>query len=138
MLLGNHSSTPVCNLCGSSRYVSKPLPPSKPPLLKEDSFGKKALNKALEESSCSVCMDFPQNAITVPCGHNACCIDCAKKIMGAKKICPICSGNNFLISSNNKIFLTAAFDDFHSSNYRNCTILSSVNVGMSCYDDIVP
>ena len=39
-----------------------------------------------EESTCSICLDKPNNCAFAPCGHQSTCEDCSSKV----KECPIC------------------------------------------------
>lgn len=43
-----------------------------------------------QAASCAVCLDRPRNAVLVPCGHAALCVDCAASVMAASRRCPIC------------------------------------------------
>ena len=38
---------------------------------------------------CSICMDSPIDSAFIPCGHQAACIDCARRLHGNAP-CPIC------------------------------------------------
>ena len=43
-----------------------------------------------QAAACAVCLDRPRNAVLVPCGHAALCVDCAASVMAASRRCPIC------------------------------------------------
>lgn len=81
----------TCDVCGSSKSTGDPLPTKPPTLQKSPSSGKTGFDKALAESSCPICESAPQNAIYIPCGHNASCIKCAEMIKKMKPQCPICN-----------------------------------------------
>jgi len=44
------------------------------------------------EGICPICMDKPQNAVCIPCGHTAGCFACLLRNQREKHICPICRG----------------------------------------------
>ncbi|KAG7376754.1 hypothetical protein PHYPSEUDO_012779 [Phytophthora pseudosyringae] len=39
---------------------------------------------------CVICFDGPQEAVCVPCGHNAVCMDCAQELLDTTRLCPVC------------------------------------------------
>ncbi|GMF47963.1 unnamed protein product [Phytophthora fragariaefolia] len=39
---------------------------------------------------CVICFDGPQEAVCVPCGHNAVCMDCAQELVDTTRLCPVC------------------------------------------------
>ena len=56
----------------------------------------KELNQFKTERTCKVCMDAEINRLFVPCGHLACCSQCAKLLQK----CPVCRANiNSIICS---------------------------------------
>ncbi|CAG0918348.1 unnamed protein product [Notodromas monacha] len=46
-----------------------------------------------KRSICVVCFDSPVLAALVPCGHNLFCMECAQRISGEGKQCPVCEQN---------------------------------------------
>jgi len=42
------------------------------------------------EGMCPICMDKPQNAVCIPCGHTAGCYGCLLRTQREKHTCPIC------------------------------------------------
>jgi len=44
----------------------------------------------VSEGQCPICMDSPQNAICIPCGHTAGCLKCLLRVHRTDKQCPIC------------------------------------------------
>jgi len=42
------------------------------------------------EGICPICMDKPQNAVCIPCGHTAGCFVCLVRNQREKRACPIC------------------------------------------------
>ncbi|TDH65615.1 hypothetical protein CCR75_000698 [Bremia lactucae] len=42
---------------------------------------------------CVVCFDGPQEAVCVPCGHNAVCMNCAQELADTSRLCPVCRQN---------------------------------------------
>ena len=56
----------------------------------------KELNQFKKERTCKVCMDAEINRLFAPCGHLACCSQCAKLL----RKCPVCRANiNSIICS---------------------------------------
>lgn len=47
-------------------------------------------NGAQEQDECVICFDGPQEAVCVPCGHNAICMDCANELLDTTRLCPVC------------------------------------------------
>ncbi|ETO78926.1 hypothetical protein F444_06277 [Phytophthora nicotianae P1976] len=41
-------------------------------------------------NECVICFDGPQEAVCVPCGHNAVCMDCAQELLDTTRLCPVC------------------------------------------------
>ncbi|KAE9042002.1 hypothetical protein PR003_g4203 [Phytophthora rubi] len=39
---------------------------------------------------CVICFDGHQEAVCVPCGHNAVCMDCAQELLDTTRLCPVC------------------------------------------------
>ncbi|KAL4160345.1 hypothetical protein PRNP1_000915 [Phytophthora ramorum] len=39
---------------------------------------------------CVICFDGPQEAVCVPCGHNAVCMECAQELLDTTRLCPVC------------------------------------------------
>ncbi|CAH0479717.1 unnamed protein product [Peronospora belbahrii] len=39
---------------------------------------------------CVICFDGSQEAVCVPCGHNAVCMDCAQELLDSTGLCPVC------------------------------------------------
>ncbi|CEG41356.1 hypothetical protein PPTG_02341 [Plasmopara halstedii] len=39
---------------------------------------------------CVICFDGLQEAVCVPCGHNAVCMDCAQELIDTTRLCPVC------------------------------------------------
>ncbi len=54
--------------------------------------------KALREASptCALCMEGAPDAVLMECGHGGICTKCARKILRARKCCPMCRENVWL------------------------------------------
>lgn len=82
--ISNHNRTPSAPALVTAPLVATPLEadvPTTPPTAEDmKKYG----------GECTVCMDAPQNAIMVPCGHNACCVNCANTLLRNKQPCVIC------------------------------------------------
>eukprot|EP00644_Phytophthora_capsici_P010080 jgi/Phyca11/551232/estExt2_Genewise1Plus.C_PHYCAscaffold_410078 len=46
--------------------------------------------EAHRTDECVICFDGPQEAVCVPCGHNAVCMDCAQELLDTTRLCPVC------------------------------------------------
>ncbi|RMX65186.1 hypothetical protein KXD40_001148 [Peronospora effusa] len=46
--------------------------------------------EAQRSNECVICFDGPQEAVCVPCGHNAVCMDCAQELLDTTGLCPVC------------------------------------------------
>jgi hypothetical protein len=42
------------------------------------------------ENVCCVCMDKRKDAVCVPCGHKAMCLECAEMLKARERRCPVC------------------------------------------------
>ncbi|KAF1792767.1 Zinc finger, RING/FYVE/PHD-type [Phytophthora cactorum] len=50
----------------------------------------KRISEAQRTDECVICFDGPQEAVCVPCGHNAVCMDCAQELLDTTRLCPVC------------------------------------------------
>ena len=48
-------------------------------------------NKDHGLGDCNLCWDAPRTHVFVPCGHMCACLACSRKVMNARKECPICN-----------------------------------------------
>ena len=46
--------------------------------------------EAQRHDECVACFDGPQEAVCVPCGHNAVCMSCAQELLDTTGLCPVC------------------------------------------------
>ncbi|CAI5731689.1 unnamed protein product [Peronospora destructor] len=46
--------------------------------------------EAQRSDECVICFDGPQEAVCVPCGHNAVCMNCAQELLDTTGLCPVC------------------------------------------------
>ncbi|GMF24333.1 unnamed protein product [Phytophthora lilii] len=47
-------------------------------------------SEAQDTNECVICFDGPQEAVCVPCGHNAVCMTCAQELLDTTRLCPVC------------------------------------------------
>lgn len=45
---------------------------------------------AIQRNECVICFEGLQEAVCVPCGHNAVCMDCAQEVLDTTQLCPVC------------------------------------------------
>ncbi|KAJ8535101.1 hypothetical protein ON010_g13635 [Phytophthora cinnamomi] len=66
--------------------ASAPPATSSPPAKSTPAQG----SGAQSPDECVICFDGPQEAVCVPCGHNAVCMDCAQELLDTTRLCPVC------------------------------------------------
>ncbi|KAG6574553.1 Ankyrin repeat-containing protein [Phytophthora cinnamomi] len=66
--------------------ASAPPSTSSPPAKSTPAQG----SGAQSPDECVICFDGPQEAVCVPCGHNAVCMDCAQELLDTTRLCPVC------------------------------------------------
>ena len=57
----------------------------------------------VDDVDCIICMEKEYDVVMVPCGHYCMCHDCANKILGSTKKCPICRQQVNMVVTRDKI-----------------------------------
>ncbi|EGZ24074.1 hypothetical protein PHYSODRAFT_250287 [Phytophthora sojae] len=67
------------------------LMPSPPPSLSSPAKNTPGQGAGAQSNDeCVICFDGHQEAVCVPCGHNAVCMDCAQELLDTTRLCPVC------------------------------------------------